>query len=129
MALVVLLTRGIRVERIKKSSQPRRGMPMTSVDLEQRVATLEAEVAKLKAELGTASGKQYPWWKEIAGSFADDPAFEEAMRLGRQWRESFRPKPPRKKNSDGRSRHRSLEPAPKKGVRRKPNPPSPAGSS
>src|SRR5277367_4131347 len=123
MALVVLLTRGIRVERIRKSSQPRRGMPMTSVDLEQRVATLEAEVAKLKAELGTASGKQYPWWKEIAGSFADDPAFEEAMRLGRQWRESFRPKPPRKKNSDGRSRHGSLEPAPKKGVRRKPNPP------
>ena len=41
-------------------------MPMNSVDLEQRVATLEAELAKLKAELGTASGKQYAWWKEIA---------------------------------------------------------------
>jgi hypothetical protein len=96
MVLVVLLTGSIRVERIGKSSQRRRGTPVTSVDLEQRVANLEAELAKLKAELGTASEKHYPWWKEIAGIFADDPAFEEAMELGRQWRESFRPKPLRK---------------------------------
>ena len=37
-------------------------------------------MARLKTELGTASGKQYPWWKEVAGIFADDPAFEEAMK-------------------------------------------------
>ena len=104
-------------------------MPVTPVDLEQRVATLEAELAKLKAELGAASGKQHPWWKEIAGIFADDPAFEEAMRLGREWRESFRPKPPQKKNSDGRSRHGSPDPARKKAVRGKSSPPAPPGSS
>ena len=94
-------------------------MPVTAVDLEQRVATLEAELAKLKAELGTAGGKQFPWRKEIAGIFADDPGFKKAMRLGRQWRESFRPKAPQKKKNDGRSRHGSPDPARKKPGRRK----------
>jgi hypothetical protein len=81
---------------------------MASSDLEKRVAALEAEVAKLKAESTKSAANQRPWWEEIAGTFADDPAFEEAMRLGREWRESFRPKPPKKtKKTDGRTRHRS----------------------
>jgi hypothetical protein len=31
--------------------------------------------------------------EKIWGAFADDPAFEQTMRLGRQYRESQRPKP------------------------------------
>jgi hypothetical protein len=82
---------------------------MASSDLEKRVAALEAEVAKLKAESAKPDTKQRPWWEEIAGTFANDPAFEEAMRLGREWRDSFKPKPPKKKKkkTDGRARHRS----------------------
>jgi hypothetical protein len=81
---------------------------MASSDLEKRVAALEAEVAALKAETTKSATNQRPWWKEIAGTFADDPAFEEAMRLGREWRDSFKPKPPKKsEKTDGRTQRRS----------------------
>ena len=30
-------------------------------------------------------------WQAIVGTFADDPLYEEAMRLGREYRESLRP--------------------------------------
>lgn len=102
---------------------------MSPENLEKRVIAIEAEVAELKAKLATVSGEDVPWWKRISGIFADDPAFEEAMRLGREWRESFRPKPPRKKKNDGRSRHRSPESPRKSTVRSKPKPSNPTGSS
>ena len=76
-----------------------------AADLEKRVAALEGEVARLRHDLAASSAKQQPWWEEVAGVFADDPAFEEAMRLGREWRESFKPNTSRKKSRGG-SRHR-----------------------
>jgi hypothetical protein len=66
---------------------------MATGSLKDRVAALEAEVARLKAKLEEKDRDGLPWWENIAGTFAGDPAFEEAMRLGREWRESFRPKP------------------------------------
>jgi hypothetical protein len=32
-----------------------------------------------------------PWWERIYGTFANSPEYEEAMRLGRAYRESLRP--------------------------------------
>jgi hypothetical protein len=55
--------------------------------LEERVAFLEAEVARLKSKVDLPS---QPWWQKIAGNFADDPTYDEAMRLGREYRESLR---------------------------------------
>ncbi len=72
---------------------PARHPRMTKAQLEQQVLTLEAQVARLKAELEEIRGPKVPWWEKIVGSHADDPeAFNEAMRLGREWRDSFRPK-------------------------------------
>ena len=65
---------------------------MTKADLEARIAALEAEVARLRAIVEKPPEPEEPWWKKIAGTHANDPMFEEAMRLGREWRESFRPK-------------------------------------
>ena len=56
---------------------------MSPDSLEKRVIAIEAEVAEIKAKLATVSGEEVPWWKHISGIFADDPAFEEAMKLGR----------------------------------------------
>lgn len=64
---------------------------MPSDSLKQRVAALEAEMAALRAKVDGTNGVK-PWWEQIWGAFADDPAFEQAMRLGRQYRESQRPK-------------------------------------
>lgn len=63
---------------------------MTTVELEKRIASLETEVALLKNKVEKKVEKKKPWWEEIAGTFADDPAYEEAMRLGREYRESQR---------------------------------------
>ncbi len=62
---------------------------MTNAELEKRIAVLEAEVALLKNKAGKKVDKnEIPWWKQHLGIFADDPMHEEAMRLGREYRES-----------------------------------------
>jgi hypothetical protein len=65
----------------------------TARSLEERVTALEGEVARLKSKVEGEPVGAIPWSDKIAGSFANDPIYEEAMRLGREWRESFRPKP------------------------------------
>ncbi len=40
----------------------------------------------LKAKVEKKEEIKSRWWEEIAGTFADDPAYDEAMRLGREYR-------------------------------------------
>ena len=62
---------------------------MTNKEIEKRLAVLEAEVALLKSKAEKkVETNELPWWKQIIGTFADNPAHEEAMRLGREYRES-----------------------------------------
>jgi hypothetical protein len=58
--------------------------------LEERVAHLETEVARLKNKVEKDLSSK-PWWEQIAGTFADNSAYDEAMRLGREYRDSLRP--------------------------------------
>ena len=59
---------------------------MTTIELETRVKKLENEVDLLKNRV-----EQTAWWEKIAGTFADDEAHEEAMRLGREYRALDKP--------------------------------------
>jgi hypothetical protein len=59
---------------------------MSTTTLEERVALLEQEVLQLKRQLQKPT--DVPWWEQIGGVFANLPAFDEAVALGRQYRES-----------------------------------------
>jgi hypothetical protein len=61
---------------------------MSTPEIEARLAILETEVARLKQQLTVSP---IPWWQSILGTFANDAAYDEAMQLGQQYRQSLRP--------------------------------------
>ena len=62
---------------------------MSSTEIENRTAVLEAEVASLKSKVEKKNGNnEISWWKQRIGMFADNPDYDEAMRLGQEYRES-----------------------------------------
>lgn len=63
---------------------------MDKKKFEQRMSELEKEVASLRKQVDVLSGSG-PWWERIAGSFANDAVYEQAMRLGRQYRREDKP--------------------------------------
>ena len=65
---------------------------MAARELNARVAALEAEVSRLKERLERGDKTSKHWVDTVYGAFANDPDFLEAMRLGRKYRESLRPR-------------------------------------
>ena len=67
--------------------------------LEQRLAVLESEVAilKEKRKLNETQPSGHAWLNKVYGSFANDPEYLEAMRLGKQFRDEVTPKPKTRK--------------------------------
>ncbi len=66
---------------------------MTTISIEERLTALEKELAQLKEQIAKEKAQvAIPWWEKIAGTFANSEEYDEAMRLGREYRESLRPK-------------------------------------
>jgi hypothetical protein len=76
---------------------------MTLEEMEKRILALEAEVARLKAQ--EEPNKADPKWVLAhGGRFANDPGFDELVRLGREYRKSLDRKP--KKRPKARTKAR-----------------------
>jgi hypothetical protein len=65
-------------------------MATTTKRLETRLAKVEKELAEPCETLAAKSAE--PWYRQIVGSFADDKAFAEIIRLGRLIRAGKKPK-------------------------------------
>jgi len=67
---------------------------MSRNEIERRLTVLELELALLK-EGPAPAGKPHPIdvLEQIHGTFENDRAFQQAMALGRRWREAQRPRP------------------------------------
>jgi hypothetical protein len=59
--------------------------------LKQRVEALEERVARLQ-EQQAESNNSRAWLDDLYGKFAGDPVFAQAMKLGRKYRQSLRPR-------------------------------------
>lgn len=60
----------------------------TSVrSLQRRIERLERELRELRRAVSKGHvPDDRPWWQQIAGSFENDQAFAEIVRLGRKYR-------------------------------------------
>ncbi len=62
---------------------------MSQSEIEIELKRLKKEVSLLKSKVSKiekTNGSKEPWWQQIAGTFANDPIYDEAMRLGREYR-------------------------------------------
>jgi hypothetical protein len=68
---------------------------MAAETLEQRVKKLENKIQEVEERLAEQVGNAIPkkrGWRWFVGIDANNPHFEEAVRLGQEWRYADRPK-------------------------------------
>lgn len=63
---------------------PVKDMPKTLQQFEARLARIEKEIAELKAS--QTHSRAEPWYRQVVGDFADDEAYLQIIRLGKQIR-------------------------------------------
>jgi hypothetical protein len=67
---------------------------MSNKQIRERLDSIQQELDELRRSI--AGGKPSEW-RAAAGSFANDPLFEKAMKFGADYRKSMRPKQRRKR--------------------------------
>ena len=55
-------------------------------EIEQRLAAIEATLAQLQHQISTAQPSN--WIEQITGTFKDEPAFDEILAYGREFRQA-----------------------------------------
>jgi hypothetical protein len=60
---------------------------MISQQIEERIFSIEKELAQVKQALAESQSKKLSWL-DVVDSFENDPNFDEAVRLGQEWRKS-----------------------------------------
>ena len=71
-------------------------LTMSTARIEKRIEALEREVRSLKRIVKEAKSNQGPWWEQLAGTFKDDPVFDEIAEAGKKYRQSLRPRTSRR---------------------------------
>jgi hypothetical protein len=60
---------------------------MAAATVEQRLTAVEEELSEIKKQLGSIKpAAEIPWWDRHFGAFKDSQYYEEAMRLGLEYR-------------------------------------------
>ena len=63
---------------------------MTLAELAKRVEELEKQLSEMRKKVEHLPDRT-PWWMTGTGRFANDPVFDEIVRLGREYREALHP--------------------------------------
>ena len=64
---------------------------MATGTLEERVQKLESSVQEVQEQLAQQPSVKKRGWRWFVGIDANNPHFEEAVRLGQEWRNADRP--------------------------------------
>ena len=64
---------------------------MATQSVEDRLDALETKLERLRRDVDRIPPNSVSWWKQNWGWAKDDPLYEEAMHLGREYRESQAP--------------------------------------
>jgi hypothetical protein len=64
---------------------------MAARNLEERIEKLESDLHEIQKQLAQQPSTKKRGWRWFVGIDADNPHFDEAVRLGQEWRYSDRP--------------------------------------